>query len=256
MAKKEKTKKVKQQSNVKKFKMNKFNKFWGIWNFVEAALLLTAGILCTVFAVMNENISASELPSYIAYLVGGFIILDGGLRIITSLVKGEQSTESSIMLIGGFEITFGIVLMLFNEIFISFIVKFIAIFLIVVGALFIAFSVFAIVKRKVKMFVPIMEVLFGAVLSGVGIAILVLFIKDENSNTSMKIGLICVGCVLLIAGLVQALITAILLSKAKKEEKAADEVKLVNYQGEAVEQIEQKPRNSQSKNEIIEIDEN
>lgn len=249
-------KKVKtRENNAKVVKtLDKYHKFWGIWNFVEALLLLVAGVLCITFAFLSDDVAKKELPNYVAFLVGGFIILDGSLRIITSIVRPKEKTDEdqSIMLIGGFEMTLGICLMIFYTIFTSLIVMFIGVFTLVIGALFILFSILSIARRRSKTFVPIMEILFGAILIGVGIAILVLYTKDDPS-TSNKIGLICTGSVLSIAGLAQFIITFIILKKAKKEIIEESEPLAIEKE-DKVEVIEHSPKKIAKKHEVIEAE--
>ena len=62
---------------------------------------------------------------------------------------------------------------------------------------------------------PVLEILFSAILIGVGITILVLYYKENNAN----IVLILTGSILSIAGIAQGIITLITLKKNKKEYK-------------------------------------
>lgn len=246
--------KKKEKKNKKvHYQLDKFHKFWGIWNIIESILLIASGVMCIIFAVMSGELDNKDLPNIVAFLVGGFIIADGTLRIITSLFKPKEQNDEdqSVMLIGGFEMTLGICLMIFYHIFTEFIVKFIAVFIIVIGALFILFSIFAIARRKAKPFVPIMEILFGAILTGVGIGIMVLFSKDDP-ETSNKIGLICTGSVLLVAGLAQLVITIVILNKKKKEIIKEDTHLNVGY-NEAVEELPTSHKQIKNHPEVIEV---
>lgn len=210
------------------------NRFWGIWNFIESIILLASGVLAIVVAVMNGADSTLNIESIIAYVVGAFIVLDGILRIVMSLAhyKGAKESDESSMLIGGFELTVGIVMMLLEihfsttgeHIFTYLIAHFIAILLIVIGLLLIIFSIITIAKKYAKLFMPILEILFSAILMGVGITILVLYYKDNNST----IVLVLTGSILSIAGVVQGIITFITLRKAKKEEKEVGKTSVIN----------------------------
>ena len=95
------------------------------------------------------------------------------------------------------------------------IAHFVAVLLIVIGLLLIVFSSITIAKKFAKMFMPVLEILFSAILIGVGITILVLYYKENNAN----IVLILTGSILSIAGIAQGIITLITLKKNKKEYK-------------------------------------
>ena len=141
--------------------------------------------------------------------------------------KGPNDSDESGMLIGGFELSIGIVMVLLEVHFyastkehvITFLIAhFVAILLIVIGLLLIIFSSITIAKKYTKMFMPILEILFSAILIGVGITILVLYYKENNAN----IVLILTGSILSIAGIAQGIITLITLKKNKKEYKVLD----------------------------------
>ncbi len=212
----------------------KLNRFWGIWNFVEALILLAAGILAIVIAFTNEGNSNVNVESVIAYVVGAFILLDGSLRIVMSFAhyRGPKNTDESGMLVGGFEFAVGIVMILLEvhffaltnqHVFTFLIAHFIATLLIVIGLLLIIFSVVTIVKKYSGLFMPILEILFSAILVGVGITIFVLYYKQNNTT----IVLVLTGSVLSVAGIAQGIITIITLKKAKREMGNVHEVDVV-----------------------------
>jgi len=195
--------------------MKKTNLLWGIWNFVEATILLVAGILAIVY---NESGADNQnLLFTIAFVVGSFVILDGLLRILM-VVTGIETSKESIMLVGGFEITLGILIMIECNSFIRIVIEFLYVLLIVMGALLILFSILQIAKKSEKLYMPILEIVFAAILIALGIAVAVLHsTSNEGFN---RVVLIVVGLILLVAGLAQAIITAIMIGKAKKKSKA------------------------------------
>ncbi len=207
-------------------KDEKMNRFWAIWNLIEAVILLVAGVLAITLACVNKEGSDTNTESFVAYAIGAFILLDGILRIVMSLThyKGPNDSDESGMLIGGFELSIGIVMVLLEVHFyastkehvITFLIAhFVAVLLIVIGLLLIVFSSITIAKKFAKMFMPVLEILFSAILIGVGITILVLYYKENNAN----IVLILTGSILSIAGIAQGIITLITLKKNKKEYK-------------------------------------
>lgn len=223
-------------------KKKKLNRFWGIWNFIESVILLAAGVLAIVVAIINGEGTSLNIESAVAYVVGSFIVLDGILRVVMSLAhyKGAKGSEESTMLIGGFELTVGIVMMLLEihfstageHIFTYLIAHFIAVLLIVIGLLLIIFSIITIAKKYAKLFMPILEILFSAILMGVGITILVLYYKNNNS----QLVLILTGSILSIAGVAQGIITLITLHKTKKEEKEVGKTSVIDNVNYAVNQ--------------------
>ncbi len=198
-----------------------FGRVWSIWNFVEAALLLIAGGLCIGFSFTDQATQQNvHLELILAIVSGALIILDGGLRIIMNLLHLKES-DQSIIVIGGFEITAGIVVMLISEMFVRIIVNFLAIAMIVIGTLFILFSILRIVKLKDKPFMPIMEIIFAAILIGFGVATLIIYYTQDNNNMLI---LILMGTIFAIAGIAMAIISGISLHRAKKKEEGYQEV--------------------------------
>ncbi len=218
----------------------KLNKFWGVWNFLEAIILLAAGVLAIVVAFMsgdNETLSNMNMESIIAYVASAFVLLDGILRVVMSLVhyRGLKETDESGMLIGGFEITIGVVMVLMEihffrltnqHIFTYFIANFIATLLIAIGMLLIIFSIVTIARKYGGLFMPILEIMFSAILVGVGIAIFILYYRQDNTN----IVLILTGSILCIASIAQMIITIVTLKKAKKEAKEASQSTIIEHQ--------------------------
>lgn len=215
---------MEETSNVKKTA----KKIWSIWNTAEAVILLAAGVLAIVFGILydkNNEPFNGNMETILTYSVASFVILDGLLRIIMSFLKQEQRTEESIMLVGGFEITLGVVVMVvLHEIFVETMVYFMAIGMIVIGLLFLIFSVLAIAKKaNDKLFMPILEIIFGAILVGVGIFLIAAYNVDGDSKN--RIALVLTGIVLSIVAIVQMVLTLISISKDKEKGKETKPVK-------------------------------
>ena len=67
---------------------------------------------------------------------------------------------------------------------------------------------------------PILEILFGAILVAVGITILVMYFGDDVGTTN-KITVLLVGIIMVLAAVAQAVIASIQLKKSKKKYEVA-----------------------------------
>ena len=115
-----------------------FQKFWCIWNLAEAVLLLLAGVLSIVFGVLYDkdgDASKVVISNVLPYVVGAFVAMDAALRIVLGVNFKGKETDESVMLVGGFELTAGILIMIFHDIFTRLIINAIAVLLIVIGLL-------------------------------------------------------------------------------------------------------------------------
>ncbi len=193
----------------------RFPKVWFIWNLIEALLMVAAGGLAIYFGITKDNGNGSTGPieTTIAAVIGAFIILDGILRILMVLFRYKESQES-IWLVGGFEITAGIVVILSHEFFVGLIINFLSVFLMVIGGLLLLFSVLSIVRKAEKLFMPVLEIIFGALLLALGVAIMIMY---KNADMGEKVVLIVIGIVMAAFGLTQAIIAIISFNKKKKQ---------------------------------------
>lgn len=197
---------------------NGMTRVWAIWNYVEAIILVAAGVLACVFC-NNEG-----LQGIFSYAIGGFAILDGVLRFLMIVFNYKKSQEN-MMLISAFEITIGIVIIMLEAqnkgFFVGMAIQFVSIFLISLGGLFLTYSIILIAcKRVVKLTMPILEIIFAAILIGLGIFVLVAYYKDE---TVMKaVVMISMGIIIAIIGGAIAVITTINLLKKKKSAQVND----------------------------------
>ena len=101
---------------------------WATWNYVEAFILIAAGALACIFC------NNADLQGIFSYAIGGFAILDGLLRFFLVLINYKKSQEN-VMLVSGFEITIGIVIIMLEMqsqgFFVQVAINFLSIFLIV-----------------------------------------------------------------------------------------------------------------------------
>ena len=194
-----------------------FDRFWGIWNLVEAVIVLVAGAFGIVFGIQSlgkdSRMDGGWIQTILPFTVGAFVAMDAVLRIITVFYKKEKQTDESVMLTSGFELTAAIVVMIMHDQFTRLMIYGVAVLLIVIGALLITFSVFAIVRRSKKLFVPIFEIVFAAVLVAVGIAVLILYSAANNNG----IVLLIAGIVFCLASIAWGVIAVINMVKASKK---------------------------------------
>lgn len=235
------------------------NSFWTVWNIVEAIILLAAGVVSIVFGCLDGDNTdfKGNMGTILTYSVASFVILDGLLRIIMSFLKEENRMEEPIMLVGGFEITLGIVIMVvLKSVFIETMVYFMAIGMMVIGLLFLIFSVLTLVKKTTeKYFMPILEIVFGAILVGVGVFIVVVY--NVSKEAGDKISLILTGSVLAIAAIAQIAIVTISATKRKKKQKSEEKEGKnapVEKQKEPINQPEEKNVDIIESTEIKEIE--
>ncbi len=231
------------------------NSFWTVWNIVEALILLAAGVISIVFGCLNKQDDGfkGNMNMILTYSVASFVILDGLLRIIMSFLKEENRTEEPIMLVGGFEITLGIVIMVvLKEVFIPTMVYFMAIGMMVIGLLFLIFSVLTLAKKTTeKYFMPILEIVFGAILVGVGVFLVVVYnVSQEAGN---RISLILTGSVLSIAAIAQ--ISLVTISAVKRGKKNSDKKGDDEDKSEKEEEPVKKNKPAKETVEVIETEE-
>ncbi|MBQ4254633.1 MAG: hypothetical protein II721_01370 [Bacilli bacterium] len=237
----------------------KFKTFWLAWNLIEDALLIIAGALSIVFGIMvNENSGAvtsdtKVIENIILYVLASFIVLDGILRTVL-LAKRQSNAETSAYLIGGFEITIGIVLMILgSETFFKLIINFLGVFLLVIGALFLFVSIRTIVKHLTSMLMPVLEIFFGAILIGFGTALMIIYHAGEVQIRN-RVSYILIGTILAIAGIAMLFGLFIGKKKEKHDKKKAEKQEVFDVRKEEVVEEPSKP-SKKKKRDIIDAEE-
>lgn len=230
-------KKVKKPIN-----MAKGGLLWSIWSFLEAALILVLGIICFVFtakaASNDSDLSYDRVISVILLIAGIFLIVGGALKIIVNFmpivtrnaldaaVKAMLKSQLSydMVITGAIELSLGIALIVsyckyngtLNEM-VGFIASFLAIFIgvivIAAGASLVLFAIGFIVSKLYKIYLPILEIVFGLALIALGIV--VLYFLGGNADLTKMISLIVLGIILVLAGLAVAVMTVIEINKAR-----------------------------------------
>ena len=198
----------------------KIRKFWSIWNTVESLVLLVSGVLAIVAGVLHNPEQASTaltIERVIAYGVSGFVILDGVLRTVLYLARGQAEEDQSPMVVSGFEISLGVLVILlqlkYDDFFIYGVVNFVSVLLMVMGVLLLVYAIYAIVNRRAKLTMPVIEILFGAILVGVGVAVEIAYHTSSSRETLV---LILTGVILIAAAVVMLILTIVTSHKTKK----------------------------------------
>ena len=218
----------------KTFSLKKGGLIWIIWNLVEALLLITMGVLTIV------NCQKDSLHKELFIIISIFLIVGGSLRILANFIPiiGARKVDAegkliirmnmsySMCISGAIELALGIALMvamtgdaamMMVQYITDIIVYFASILLIVAGATLIAFAIAFIITKLYKLYVPIVEIVFGLATAGLGIVILVLF--AQNSQIIVTILLVIIGVLLILAGIGEAVLTFRPLIKARKKAK-------------------------------------
>lgn len=213
--------------------MSRGGLLWTIWHLVEAALLITGGILAIVY-FKDQNVQQAIYP-----VVGGFMIFGGALKIISNflpvIATNSYEAEAKIrakkamaydMVIGGsLELALGITLCMVNgsaiDAITNFVTDFVAIILMVAGASLLLFAIGFIVSKLYKLYMPILEIIFGLCLIALGI--IVIYFLTNNASGVSQIVLIVTGVILVLGGLGMLVDTVAAVRAANALKKAAKE---------------------------------
>ncbi|MBO7121486.1 MAG: hypothetical protein J6V79_03760 [Bacilli bacterium] len=242
----------------KPLNMKKGGLIWSIWNFIEAALLLTMGIL------VIANCANADIQASVFIVISIFLMVGGLLKIVANFLPviasspleamAKQVIRSQLsydLVIGGtIELAFGVALCVsmtgsnpaaIIEIIMNFIVWLVAVLLMAAGVSLIAFAIGFIITKLYKLYMPILEIILGALLVGAGITVIILF--TNNSEIVMSIMLVIVGLALIVASVFKIVgtIRAILKNKeeAEPDENVFDtEVSETKVEEQAVESTE------------------
>ena len=214
--------------------MKKGGLIWSIWNFIEAALLLTMGIL------VIANCANADIQASVFIVISIFLMVGGLLKIVANFLPviasspleamAKQVIRSQLsydLVIGGtIELAIGVALCVsmtgsnpaaIIEIIMNFIVWLVAVLLMAAGVSLIAFAIGFIITKLYKLYMPILEIILGALLVGAGITVIILF--TNNSEIVMSIMLVIVGLALIVASVFKIVgtIRAILKNKEESE---------------------------------------
>ena len=246
--------------------MKKGGLIWSIWNFIEAALLLTMGIL------VIANCTNKDIQSSVFIVISIFLMVGGLLKIVANFlpvigtspleVAAKQAVRSQLsydLVIGGtIELAFGVALCVsmtgnnpaaIIEVIMNFVVWLVSVLLMTAGVSLIAFAIGFIVTRLYKLYMPVIEIILGALLIGAGVTIIVLF--TNNSDIVMSIMLVIVGLALAVAAVFKVISVVKAIIKAKEEKEPNENV----FDAETHEVREEEPVQESESTEVVIVNE-
>jgi len=216
-------------------KQKNLSRFWFIWNLIESIILLAGGVLAIVAGIMVDGSgnANADVENAVAYTVAGFVVLDGILRVILFLARYKKDDEQSPLVVAGFEMALGILLIMMQSkftaehIFTYTVVNLIAIVLMTMGALLMVYAIYVIARKFARLFMPIVEILFSAILIGVGVVIEVLY---NSQGTRDQLVLIMTGAILCVVAVGMFIIALVTNAKTKKELQTAENEERGDYE--------------------------
>ncbi len=255
--------KVKKEKHV--IDTSKGGLIWSIWNFLEAALIFALGVVCFVFIAQAENknsdVSYTQVISTIILIAGIFLIIGGALKIIVNFlpVVGKNIVDATVkaaiksklsydLVIGGtIELAAGVAIIVaynkmngsLNEtvgVITTFLAVFAGVLLIIAGLSLALFAVGFIISKLYKIYLPIIEIVFGAALIALGIV--VLCVLAGNTDLTSMIALIILGVILVLAGIAMAIITVLEIVKARRLKANAKEASEENKEDDNTEVVD------------------
>ena len=255
--------KVKKEKHV--IDTSKGGLIWSIWNFLEAALIFALGVVCFVFIAQaeskNSDVSYTQVISTIILIAGIFLIIGGALKIIVNFlpVVGKNIVDATVkaaiksklsydLVIGGtIELAAGVAIIVaynkmngsLNEtvgVITTFLAVFAGVLLIIAGLSLALFAVGFIISKLYKIYLPIIEIVFGAALIALGIV--VLCVLAGNTDLTSMIALIILGVILVLAGIAMAIITVLEIVKARRLKANAKEASEENKEDDNTEVVD------------------
>lgn len=222
---------------------------WSIWNFLEAALIVALGIICFIYtAQASDSANYASVISVILFIAGIFLIAGGALKIIINFLpvvgkniadaayKAQVKAQLSYDLVigGAIELAIGVAIVAtyqaydgeltqIVETLITFLAVFVGVIIIAAGVSLVLFAIGFIISKLYKIYLPIIEIVFGAALIALGIVVLYFLVGDKN--LAQLIVLIIIGVMLVLAGLAMAVLTVVEINKARAKKALANGVK-------------------------------
>lgn len=222
---------------------------WSIWNFLEAALIIVLGIICFIYtAKASDDANYANVISVILFIAGIFLIVGGALKIIVNFLpvvgkniadatfKAQVKSQLSYDLVvgGAIELSIGVAIVAtykaydgeltqIVETLITFLAVFVGVIIIAAGVSLVLFAIGFIISKLYKIYLPIIEIVFGAVLIALGIVVLYFLVGDKN--LAQLIVLIIIGIMLVLAGIAMAILTVVEINKARARKALAKGIK-------------------------------
>lgn len=157
-----------------------------IWNLLVAAGLIALGVAT---CVNNAN---PDFRNVMFMIAGIFVIVDASLRLLTQVIQIVRFDHGVVMktslgsaATGASELAVGILLILISQeaanmgIVLRYLVYFISILLITLGAVAVIYAIVFLVKKSATVVRNVAAIIFGALLITAGVLILV-YVSNEN----------------------------------------------------------------------------
>ena len=184
-----------------------------VWQFVEAALFVTLGIVTIVFS-NNET-----YWKVIGYVTGALLAVDGLLRIVMYFVNEDVDAAKVNLIICISEVTLAVFIFICSEVVVYYFTLLVAILLLVLGFVSLVDSIVKIAKKTEKVSIAILRIIVGAALIALGIVALCFFPYNRSVSSSVNtisIMLIISGVITAIAGVALAIFTGVCIHRIKK----------------------------------------
>lgn len=237
---------------------------YAIWNIIVAALILTAGILTTVYA------NNASFQYWIIMLLGIFIIVDASFRLLFTVFKffrtpvgGVLVQDNGAAVAGGVELALGIATILIAEtlkpveasqvnphageanIVFKYLALLAGILCIVVGTIFVISACVYLAKRINKQVNSIIAIVVGAALIAAGIIVLAL-VYPKDASEILGVFFLVLGIYLIILAVLLLAGTIATLIFGKKEDEASEAIDAEANEGASTVQVEVKVETSVS----------
>jgi hypothetical protein len=192
-------------------------------------------------------------------IVANFLPVIGTSPLEVTAKQAVRSQLSYDLVIGGtIELAFGVALCVsmtgnnpaaIIEVIMNFVVWLVSVLLMTAGVSLIAFAIGFIVTRLYKLYMPVIEIILGALLIGAGVTIIVLF--TNNSDIVMSIMLVIVGLALAVAAVFKVISVVKAIIKAKEEKEPNENV----FDAETHEVREEEPVQESESTEVVIVNE-
>lgn len=165
--------------------MKKITKVWAIWTSVEAIILFVGGLFLLIFG------GDVNFQDAIGIIVAMFIILDGGLRLLSQFMEKDKTFSTIVS--GVVELSFGIFICLQPHQIIDYINTFVAILLFVIASILAIDATIRVSTIKNKLFLTVIEYVTFVVLICGGVLIFIFNTQANQIILQTVGGLVIIG---------------------------------------------------------------
>lgn len=194
--------------------IKKYARLWAVWQFIEAAVLLTCGIITICFA------NNADYYVVIGIVVGVVIIVDSSLRLAMHFFGTDNEESGSLLAVVG-ELTLGILLVSVPGAFMGVFTLFCGILLLCIALIAIFDAISRLVAKRGKVAIAVIEFICAALLIVAGILIIISY-ATNNSGATTAI-LIVIGIFAIVLAIAEIVVTIQMIVDVKKSRKALKE---------------------------------